>query len=455
MILTRVLVLIICCFAIHVISLQYTTRRQSVQNLAIHRFQQERKKQYEQARTVTSGRSIEDYYTLYELYYNGIPDKYDLKGNKIRGIAPDAHKAIHCLRTICEHGYPNMWFKLASIYQNGMYNFEPNLEQARVLYQELMNRFPAYIDQAQDAMTDVITEINNISTYSWLNLKYTPRKNTHHDKIKAMLARHIGTKASSGPIGYWNHTPIKAIDLFRAPASVTITAGATDINAINHNDNHNTHNSQVVGTVAHSLNRLKKDTTIVSTVSDTLKQIRDFLSGKPQCDRTQDAYKSLDSIERNIIPITSIDMKESDALNIIWNRINDEKHKDNQKDIKDIFYTQLADMQEHGKSVCATGRLSRMVDTLNTFDETVVIKPTYAINQEMMEKAGKIREDLYQELPKQQADQLRAGTAPGQDDFDMRAREKIISALTKDYVDTGIITENAFTKTVEGWIDEI
>jgi hypothetical protein len=461
MIITRVVILVVACFAIHVISLQYASRKRSVQNLALHRFQQKRRKQYTQARdaaNMVNEPTSADYYKLHELFYNGIPDKYDLQGNKIKGVAPDPKKAIYYLELICEKGNPDMWFKLASIYQNGMYNFDPNLQQARSFYQDIMNRFPQHLEQAQDALTDVITEINNIQTYGWLNLDYKPKKNTHHDKIKAMLAR-VGARGQGGGINSLiGGVAIKAADLFRATPAATVNAGNAvnvDVNAVGHNDNHNTHNSQVVGTVAHSLNKLKKGTTITSCLSDSLKQIRNFLGGKPSCDRRQDAHKSLDSIERNIIPITSINMKESEALNILWNRINDETHTDNQSDIKDIFYGQLADMQEHGKSVCATGRLSRMVDTLNTFDADVVIKPTYAIDQEMMEKAGKLREDLYKDLPQDQADKLRAGTAQGQDAFDTKARETIVSTLTKDYVDTGIMTENAFTKTVEGWIDEI
>lgn len=114
-------------------------------------------------------------------------------------------------------------------------------------------------------------------------------------------------------------------------------------------------------------------------------------------------------------------------------------------------------MQEHGKSVCATGRLSRMMDTFSTFDKDVEIKPTYVINKEMMDKAGKMREDMYKGFDKSMADKLRAGTADvtTQQEFDKSARDSIIKTLTKDYVDTGIMTENAFVKSVDEWVDEI
>jgi len=114
-------------------------------------------------------------------------------------------------------------------------------------------------------------------------------------------------------------------------------------------------------------------------------------------------------------------------------------------------------MQEYGKSVCATGRLSRMMDTFSTFDNDVQIKPTYVINSEMMNTAGKIREDMYSEYDSQTADLLRAGTADPatQSTFDQSVRKTIIDSLTKDYVETGIMTENAFQKNVNEWIDEL
>lgn len=40
----------------------------------------------------------------------------------------------------------------------------------------------------------------------------------------------------------------------------------------------------------------------------------------------------------------------------------------------------MADMMEHGKVCCVTGRLTRILDALNVIDDAVVIKPTYAIN---------------------------------------------------------------------------
>ena len=40
---------------------------------------------------------------LYELYYVGIPDRYDNNGNKIKGIEPNAQQVVKHLRKIIEY----------------------------------------------------------------------------------------------------------------------------------------------------------------------------------------------------------------------------------------------------------------------------------------------------------------------------------------------------------------
>ena len=40
---------------------------------------------------------------LFELYYKGVPDTYDLRGNLIHGVEPDANKAIYYLNFIIKN----------------------------------------------------------------------------------------------------------------------------------------------------------------------------------------------------------------------------------------------------------------------------------------------------------------------------------------------------------------
>lgn len=423
-------------------------------------------------------------YKLHLLFYDGIPDKYDQAGNKIKGVQPDPVKALGYLEAACKFGNPRLWLKLAGIHQNGMYNHEPDLVKARDLYYHIQETFPHndVITEATEQLNSTITEIHNIGTHKWLNLPYTPKKNTHHATVAQRLKQTGGTETGIfGGLGFGGFGgsvgagTIRATDLFRTHQNNTMTipngfdvfgnfgiAGGTHIlddNDPRRNDMHNTHNSQVVSTVANSLKKIQAITDLKHTSPETIRQIRQYINSKPRCDKTDDALRSLDSIERNIIPVSSVGMREVDALNIVWNRMHSETFEKNQGDLKDILYDQLADMQEHGKPVCATGRLERIVDTLNTFDDNVQIKPTYIINEEMMDKASKVNNDLIAEYGirhgAERQKQLEMGTAPDQNDFDNHVKGTVQDILRKDYVDTGIMTKDQFDTQVGKWINEI
>ena len=387
------------------------------------------------------------YYRGFKLYYDGVPDRYDLHGNKIIGVEPEPNKALQYLLKACQlSDSPYLWMRYGSIYQQGMYKLDPDPYTARYIYQWISERYP-YHTEAAEKVQEVTNEINDIEVYRWLNLKRPTRTNTHHDTVTRRLnalptAATMGTGLGGFGVGAGGVTRVNRV--FRAP----------DINDITYNDTQNTHNPQVIATVAQSLKRLKDSTNIRYPLQESIKQLRSFIMTKPECDRRSDALKSLDSIERNIIPVTAVDMKETDALNLVWNRINS---YENPSDLKDILYQQLSDMQEHGASVCSTGRLTRLVDTFSTIDKDVEIKPTYVINKEMMEKAGKIREDMYAGYSPDTVDKLRAGTADStiQSDFDKTVRNKVLETLTTEYVNSGIMTPAVFTKTTQEWIDEI
>ena len=64
-------------------------------------------------------------------------------------------------------------------------------------------------------------------------------------------------------------------------------------------------------------------------LSTSLKEIRQFLKKMPKNDKRNDALKSLNRIEKNTSPFTFSDMKEVGVLNLVWNRIHSDVHKDN------------------------------------------------------------------------------------------------------------------------------
>lgn len=425
------------------------------------------------------------YRKLHDLYYNGVPDKYDLKGNKIKGIKPDPKKAINYLTLSHQYGNNEALLKLAQIHHNGMFNLEPDLKKAEQYYKDAINN-SSNRDQlldAQDGLQKLIEERKNLSIYNWLNLKPKKRKNEHHTRCENIWnPRKNQTRPQSQPQQInklftqtftsmvANETQTRPLNnLFRAngrryrhpagvrteriedPVAVVVRRDTTP----NYNDAHNTHNSQVLSTIKNSLKKLKNSTKIFTSLPNTLRDIRYYINSCSKSDKREDALKSLDSIEKSTSPLTFCKMKEVDALNLVWNRIHNDKHDSNRSDLKKTLFNELAEMQEHGKTVCSTGKFTRIVDTLNVVDDEVAIKPTYAINQEMMNKSANIRKEMLSKFSESQQKELDMGTSNMQEQFESDLKNKIRADLKKDYVDSKILTDQKFNNELNKWIDHI
>ena len=94
-------------------------------------------------------------------------------------------------------------------------------------------------------------------------------------------------------------------------------------------------------------------------------------------------------------------VSELDALQLVCNRIHDPVNNQNTNNLKDNLMQELNDCNEERGQVCATGRLSRIIDTLNKTDKEDIVEiiPKNALNQELMSKAANIREKMIKNEP--------------------------------------------------------
>ncbi len=413
---------------------------------------------------------------LYDLYYSGVPDKYDNDGNKIKGIEPNSVKVIKHLRKIIKYSpksqIDSIKLDLAKLYHFGMHKFQPQLKVAKKLYKSIIlscKNEDVHV-QTEDLLERVNKDIRENHVYKWLNLKQPKKKSdiigsyTDNTYEKLNIEQNNNFDNPTELINtddmfdnIFDNT-FQIIEILPRPQPIIEqreTINIPTIPPIRRNDPQNTHNSQVLSTAINSINNLKKSTKMERNLPTSLKEIRKFLKNMPKNDKRDDSLKSLNRIEKNTSPFTFSDMKEVNVLNLIWNRIHSDVHKDNLDTVKESLYNQLADMQEHGYSVCATGRFTRLVDTLNVIDEEVSIKPSYVINQEMMNKSSKIRENILNTYSENERKELEKGTSNKQEEYDKNLKEKIVKELKEDYVKTKILTQEKFDNQINKWINEI
>ena len=351
-----------------------------------------------------------DYRGMYLKNLVGVQDTYDLVGNKIEGIAPNTDLALANLKMLIDSEEGTLYdvLELAKIYHRGMYNLEPNYDEAERLYGLLLGEGSnsEILEESKLGLNDIA----RIRALEWLNLPLD------HDPF-----------AIRDVVSVQN---VPEEDNFEDVLEILemIGDGGKD-------DSQNTHDTTVVSTVRNSINNMINTTEITKTNEQVYREITDMLHSRYESYKGKDALKSLNRIKNSEIKLSASPINDNEAMVLVWNRICSNKFKEHRENLEEILLDQLASMQEYGQTICPMGRLARIVDTMNVIDTSVTIKPKYAIREEMMNKAATIRNRTKLE---------------GED-----LRKEIYVGLKVDYVDSGIMTEGQFEVEVGGWLDYI
>lgn len=93
--------------------------------------------------------------------------------------------------------------------------------------------------------------------------------------------------------------------------------------------------------------------------------------------------------------------------------------------------------------VCFTGVHNRIVNSLNQLHPNIQIKDRDSINQEMLNKASAIRNNLEKTIDSNDFN------------FDEKLKEKIKEEFNKDYVNSGILKQDQLNEIIQPWIDHI
>ena len=278
---------------------------------------------------------------LYELYYKGIPDTYNLDGVLIPGVEPDALKAIHYLGLILNspEGNEHDFLNLAKIYHYGMHKFPRNLDEAEKIYIDLKHQYVT--DATYQTVMDALADIKKIRVYTWLNLPLDEDDN-EAPVINPPPTLPILPINPPDPRPLLNITPpnpgvggglpnhVLQFDIGHLRPIINDLDEFPDHDAKHYDDPQNTHNPQVLSTIRASLNNLRASTQITRAPEKTVIEIRNYLYSLKDSDKKNSAIRSLHKIEKNLEKLSSTDMNSMEALNLVWNRIHDAQRFDAQ-----------------------------------------------------------------------------------------------------------------------------
>lgn len=421
---------------------------------------------------------VQGYIQLGKLYQRGTPDKF-ISNKLIPGIKPDLDKSVYYYNEAIKLGSWQGYLELSKLYlyeseskyyskakakqllDHIIWNLTSDINSKNSDNFDISGEFkPTILSNAKNEMI-ILTKSNSNVFFPKLLVKVkkpkinkTNRKSLFRAEKKKTVNDNINNNINDD---LDLNTILAIINLDNDPNIDEVT------NEIPNNF-HNTHDHVVVQTVKKSVNNLQQHTNILQDISTSLIEIRNIIqnfdSSKVSNKQKQMAIRTLDSIEKNDIDISSIGLKESEILNLVWNRIKMPELEKSKDDLTENLIKELSESVEHDKVMCATGRTNRIVDTLNIIDPLVQIKPKWAINREMMEKAAKIRQDLEENL--NDSEKLAMSTNnPTNDqqqfinDFDSNFKQTLRTTFKRDYVDSGVIQQSILDNELDKWIDDI
>lgn len=210
-------------------------------------------------------------------------------------------------------------------------------------------------------------------------------------------------------------------------------------------DNQNVHDSVVNNTIDSSIKKLKttnksnkKFNYIYNLLLTELGNNNDLTT-----DDKEKIKKTLNYINKNKT-IKIRDKYFSDYLTTVVNNIIDNKGEKHDNMKLNLFYELRDCIKSDNSLYCNVGIANRIVNSLNDNNDVVVIKPKWALNEEMMSKCGVISKKFEKEY------------SVDKDDFNLKLKEKIKKELYNDYVlKNKILTAEQLNNEIKDWIDYI
>jgi hypothetical protein len=418
--------------------------------------------------------------------HEGVPDKWTSTGDLVKGTLPDALRALMMYQELDRRGLTEVLERYGRLLEHGVPGYDDVIDHDAALQIYQRDLRAKSLDKPQDRY-EALEHVERLLSAGPLRPAEYAQMKQQKDQLRRLLADTIETTVRAlrwqevrpPRTGLPGRAEILGIpilagrgeifgipgrgEILGIPIQATVPPQPLEEGAIR-NDLNNTHGSGVTATVKASIENLRGRVTDnnATDIHKSLQDVRQMLqraSGVSH-DRRTNAIRALDTIERTNHLLGSVDMREVDLLHLVWNRAHHPDNKDNQDVIKENLLMELLECIEGGIPVCATGRFTRIIDTLNGVDNQVQIRPKWAISQELIEKAKVVRLDEVARLAKSDREAYESSDPdPAQADIADRVtrdvKVAILKDFQKDYMDSGVMTQEALDVETLKWIDHI
>lgn len=416
-------------------------------------------------------------FRLASMYHQGVGETYSGE-DRLPGIAPDAQQAILYYREAIKFGFHGAVLPLASIYHWGLAGFEGNREVSMHLYGVVLktgNEYEKGIakdrlrqmreEEGKSLGTGMLDEDAPIATSfgvsgggtnpyeeHFMSIGKSPYSIGHDETTRGMDEKYVDDLIKNKL-----HLSGKRLDATPRKKKGVPVAAAPIIS-----DPQNARDHVVVNSAKQSLERLRANTHMQYDIPTTFKMINEYITTKSDASevKRENAANVLQEMAKGIANLGYEQSKEIEALHLVWNRIHSQTYaqdRDKRKQLIDNLIGELAECIEYGELVCPTGRLNRIIDSLNYQDPIVQIQPQWAVRQMMVAKAGAIEKGLLAKCRSDVRDAVNS-TNPNarerqlQGEFSQKLRQAIEREMIRAYVDTGLMTKELLKTELDAWM---
>jgi hypothetical protein len=164
-----------------------------------------------------------------------------------------------------------------------------------------------------------------------------------------------------------------------------------DVAAFKH-DAQNVHDHGISTVIDYNLRQLQQDSdTDTDNKNDKSAEVRRAIMACRDLTPAQreDALFVLNGLGSN--PHSTFGTSEREALATVWNKIKESDHRDN---LTETLAKQLASGVERGSAVCSSGKIARIVSTLDGVTNEAAPRPMWVVREEIGSLAGKVRDEV-------------------------------------------------------------
>jgi hypothetical protein len=223
-----------------------------------------------------------------------------------------------------------------------------------------------------------------------------------------------------------------------------------------HNDPQNVHDSGITTHLVKAINMLDQSNPHPRPWSEISHEIAHFLEDSGN-DDALDVFNYLVTAEMTH-GLTG--KTELQILGLVWERIHNPVNRQNIEALKTGLLEQLADCQEDGQVLCGSGRITRIVQSLEELDaeHIVDLKPLWAVKCEIANCCGLVVNKLRKTAPSKYIQAVDALTrTPEQETlankFNTCLRHNIEEKLNKTYIETNLLTKTQLDEIAKPYLE--